>query len=82
MNNAKFKNINKRIQDKKKNQKMKYQRGKVQGAKAIRDQQAALHCTEEESKSEDEENPILSEEDSDAEAPGHFYVKFKEPLVP
>ena len=80
LQNAQFKNIAKRIKDRKANNKKRYQRGKQQGAKALRDQQAALEDSSEESKSNDD--GMASEEDSDNESPGSFYVRFKEAVPP
>ena len=65
------------MKDKKKNGKSYFQKKKPQGAKAIRDQK--LQNSEEE---QSDEQAGLSEEDSDAEVPGQFYIKFKESVPP
>ena len=48
----------------------------------MRDQQKLLESEEEDSSDEKEQEGANTDEESDEEAPGHFYIKFKEPVPP
>lgn len=77
MKDTNFKNIQKRMKERKKQQKQKkwQKKGKV-GNKPVQMQESS--SDEEQS---DEEVPDAGQE-SDGEAPGHFYLKFKEAVPP
>ena len=77
MQNAQFKNVNKRIQERKKSQRKRFKRGKAKGGKSYAD---FVESSEEEEGSGKEEQGANTDDESDGESPGNFYIKFKEHL--
>lgn len=74
MANAQFKNVNKRIHERKKNQRKRFKGQKVRPGKQYAD---FIESSEEEGSGK-EEAGANTDDESDGEAPGNFYVKFKE----